>query len=113
VIAVPGATRTVGRQVVTQLSERRLPVRAITRDPAPAGLAESVEAVRGDLADPAAAVSRSSRRAARTARAWVIKALGPRNTASETDIPRAGLLNTLRGFPEYPIQVSRGRYLPM
>jgi uncharacterized protein YbjT (DUF2867 family) len=43
VIVVTGATGTVGRQVVTWLSERGLPVRAITRDPAPAGLPEGVE----------------------------------------------------------------------
>jgi uncharacterized protein YbjT (DUF2867 family) len=53
VIVVTGATGTVARQVVMQLSERGLPVRAITRDPAPAGLPEGAEAVRGDLADPA------------------------------------------------------------
>jgi uncharacterized protein YbjT (DUF2867 family) len=54
VIVVTGATGTVGRQVVTQLSERGLPVRAVTRDPASAGLPAGVETVRGDLADPAA-----------------------------------------------------------
>ena len=52
-IVVTGGTGTVGRQVVTQLSERGAPVRAVTRDPAAAGLPEGVEAVRGDLADPA------------------------------------------------------------
>jgi uncharacterized protein YbjT (DUF2867 family) len=53
VILVTGATGTVGRQVVTQLSERGLPVRAVTRDPASAGQPAGVEVVRGDLADPA------------------------------------------------------------
>jgi uncharacterized protein YbjT (DUF2867 family) len=53
VILVTGATGTVGRQVVTQLSERGLPVRSVTRDPASAGQPAGVEAVRGDLADPA------------------------------------------------------------
>jgi uncharacterized protein YbjT (DUF2867 family) len=53
VILVTGATGTVGRQVVTQLRERGLPVRAVTRDPASAGLPAGVEVVRGDLADPA------------------------------------------------------------
>jgi uncharacterized protein YbjT (DUF2867 family) len=53
VILVTGATGTVGRQVVTQLSERGAPVRAVTRDPASAGLPTRVEVVRGDLADPA------------------------------------------------------------
>jgi uncharacterized protein YbjT (DUF2867 family) len=53
VILVTGATGTVGRQVVTQLSERDVPVRAVTRDPSSAGLPAGVEVVRGDLADPA------------------------------------------------------------
>jgi uncharacterized protein YbjT (DUF2867 family)/ketosteroid isomerase-like protein len=53
VILVTGATGTVGRQVVTQLSERGLPVRSVTRDPASAGQPAGVEVVRGDLADPA------------------------------------------------------------
>jgi uncharacterized protein YbjT (DUF2867 family) len=52
VILVTGATGTVGRQVVTQLSERGAPVRAVTRDPRSAGLPADVEAVRADLADP-------------------------------------------------------------
>jgi uncharacterized protein YbjT (DUF2867 family) len=52
-ILVTGATGTVGRQVVTQLSERGVPVRAVTRDPSSAGLPAGVEVVRGDLAEPA------------------------------------------------------------
>lgn len=52
-ILVTGATGTVGRQVVTQLSERGVPVRAVSRDPASAGLPAGTEVVRGDLADPA------------------------------------------------------------
>jgi uncharacterized protein YbjT (DUF2867 family) len=52
-VLVTGATGTVGRQVVTQLRERGVPVRAVTRDPASAGLPAGVEVVRGDLADPA------------------------------------------------------------
>ena len=52
-IVVTGATGTVGRQVVMQLSERGAPVRAVTRDPGSAGLPAQVEVVRGDLADPA------------------------------------------------------------
>jgi uncharacterized protein YbjT (DUF2867 family) len=52
-ILVTGATGTVGRQLVAQLSERGAPVRAVTRDPASAGLPAGVEVVRGNLADPA------------------------------------------------------------
>jgi len=53
VIVVTGATGTVGRQVVTQLRERGLPVRAVTRDPASARLTAGTEVVRADMADPA------------------------------------------------------------
>lgn len=52
-IVVTGATGTVGRQVVMQLSERGVPVCAVTRDPGSAGLPADVEVVRGDLSDPA------------------------------------------------------------
>jgi uncharacterized protein YbjT (DUF2867 family) len=53
VIVVTGATGTVGRQVVMQLSERGAPVRAVTRDPGSAAMPAGVEAVRADLSDPA------------------------------------------------------------
>jgi uncharacterized protein YbjT (DUF2867 family) len=52
-ILVTGATGTVGRQVVTQLSEQGVPVRALSRDPTSAQLSANTEVVRGDLADPA------------------------------------------------------------
>lgn len=52
-IVVTGATGTVGRQVVMQLSERGVPVRAVTRDPGSARFPDSVEVVRGDLTYPA------------------------------------------------------------
>jgi uncharacterized protein YbjT (DUF2867 family) len=53
VIVVTGATGTVGRQVVLQLSERGAPVRAVTRDPGSAAMPAGVEVVRADLSDPA------------------------------------------------------------
>jgi len=53
VILVTGATGTVGRQVVAQLSERGVPVRAATRDPASARMPAGVAVVKADLADPA------------------------------------------------------------
>jgi uncharacterized protein YbjT (DUF2867 family) len=51
-ILVIGATGNVGGQVLTQLLERGIRVRAMTRDPASARLPEAAEVVRGDLADP-------------------------------------------------------------
>jgi NAD(P)-dependent dehydrogenase (short-subunit alcohol dehydrogenase family) len=48
-ILVTGATGTVGRQVVTQLREQDVPVRAVTRDPASARLPAGVEVVRGEV----------------------------------------------------------------
>ncbi|MET9069682.1 NmrA family NAD(P)-binding protein [Streptosporangium sandarakinum] len=52
-ILVTGATGNVGGHVVSQLLDRGVAVRALTRDPAAASLPDGVEAVRGDLADPA------------------------------------------------------------
>lgn len=51
-IAVFGATGTVGREVVAQLRERGIGVRAITRTPAAAGLPAGIEVTQGDLTDP-------------------------------------------------------------
>jgi uncharacterized protein YbjT (DUF2867 family) len=50
-ILVTGATGNVGRNVVSLLTGRGARVRALTRRPATAGLPDSVEVVRGDLAD--------------------------------------------------------------
>jgi uncharacterized protein YbjT (DUF2867 family) len=52
-ILVAGATGTVGRELLTQLSERDIAVRALVHDPESADLPAGVELVRGDLADPA------------------------------------------------------------
>ncbi|SBT51811.1 SDR family oxidoreductase [Micromonospora auratinigra] len=52
-ILVTGATGTVGREVVSTLTARGEKVRALSRDPARAGLPAEVEVVAGDLADPA------------------------------------------------------------
>ncbi|WBB63335.1 NAD(P)H-binding protein [Streptomyces sp. WMMC500] len=52
-ILVTGATGNVGGQAVAQVEWAGVPVRALVRDPARADLPPGVEAVRGDLADPA------------------------------------------------------------
>ncbi|GEC10011.1 nucleotide-diphosphate-sugar epimerase [Streptomyces spinoverrucosus] len=53
-ILVTGATGNVGRQVVSQLiAEHTCRVRALTRNPAAAGLPGDVDVCQGDLADPA------------------------------------------------------------
>lgn len=52
-ILIIGATGTIGRQVVSQLLSTDAQIRAMTRDPDAAGLPPGVEAVRGDLTDPA------------------------------------------------------------
>ena len=51
-ILVTGATGNVGRQVLSQLTAQGAPVRALTRNPAAAGLPPQVDAVRGDLTVP-------------------------------------------------------------
>lgn len=52
-ILVTGATGTIGRHVLRLLSDRGLPVRAMTRDPARVPPAPGVEPVRADFTDPA------------------------------------------------------------
>ncbi|GGL14498.1 SDR family oxidoreductase [Planomonospora parontospora] len=51
-ILVTGATGFVGRNVVDRLVRAGTEVRALTRNPAAAGLPPQVEVVRGDLAEP-------------------------------------------------------------
>lgn len=51
-ILVTGASGQVGRQVVEQLVQRGVRVRALVRNPAKAGFPASVEVVQGDLLDP-------------------------------------------------------------
>ncbi|ACZ83376.1 NAD(P)H-binding protein [Streptosporangium roseum] len=51
-ILVTGATGNVGRQVVSQLQDAGVAVRALVRDPSSAGLPEKVDVVRGDLSAP-------------------------------------------------------------
>jgi uncharacterized protein YbjT (DUF2867 family) len=50
-ILVTGATGTVGRQVVEQLTKRGADIRALVRDPAKAKFAAGVSVVQGDLLD--------------------------------------------------------------
>ncbi len=52
---VSGATGNVGREVVTELVERGVPVRALVRDPSAVAPRAGVELARGDLTDPASA----------------------------------------------------------
>jgi uncharacterized protein YbjT (DUF2867 family) len=52
-IVVVGGTGQVGRQVVTQLTERGLPVRSVSRGLNPGAVPPGAEAVHADLADPA------------------------------------------------------------
>ncbi|QFG25633.1 NAD(P)H-binding protein [Actinomadura sp. WMMB 499] len=51
-VLVTGATGVVGRRVVERLVRAAVPVRALTRNPASAGLPPQVEVVRGDLGEP-------------------------------------------------------------
>jgi uncharacterized protein YbjT (DUF2867 family) len=51
-ILITGATGAVGRPLVAALRERGTPVRALTRDPARAGLPSDVEVVAGDASRP-------------------------------------------------------------
>jgi uncharacterized protein YbjT (DUF2867 family) len=52
-ILVTGATGNIGRCLIPLLAASGVPVRALTRDPGRAVLPAGVEAVRGDLTDPA------------------------------------------------------------
>ena len=50
-ILVTGATGTIGRQVVEQLTKRGADVRVLVRDPAKANFPAGVTVVQGDLLD--------------------------------------------------------------
>ncbi|MYT32742.1 NAD(P)H-binding protein [Streptomyces sp. MspMP-M5] len=50
-IVVTGATGNIGRRLVDRLLEEGVPVRALTRDPASAGLPAQAEVVRADLTE--------------------------------------------------------------
>jgi uncharacterized protein YbjT (DUF2867 family) len=52
-LLITAATAPVGRSIVEQLAAAGHPVRALTRDPAKAGLPGGAEVVAGDLSDPA------------------------------------------------------------
>ena len=52
-IVVVGGTGRVGRQVVTQLTDRGVPVRVVSRGLNPGGLPPRAKAVHAELADPA------------------------------------------------------------
>lgn len=52
-IVITGATGTIGSEIVRQLAERGVKVRAVTRNPEAARVPEGVEVVRGDYLDPA------------------------------------------------------------
>src|SRR5512142_1469844 len=52
-VLVVGGTGTVGSQVVRELAGRGVEVRVLTRDPSKAKLPSGVQAVKGDLLDPA------------------------------------------------------------
>jgi uncharacterized protein YbjT (DUF2867 family) len=51
-IFVTGATGTVGREVVAQLLDRNIPVRALTRDPEKARIDSRAAVIAGDLSRP-------------------------------------------------------------
>src|SRR5262249_55502387 len=51
-ILVIGATGTIGRQVISQLSDTRAYVRAMVRNPEAAGLPSHIEVMQGDLTLP-------------------------------------------------------------
>ncbi|MEV0249884.1 NAD(P)H-binding protein [Nocardia sp. NPDC050712] len=52
-ILVTGATGTIGSEIVRQLAQREVKVRAVTRDPGRARVPAGVEVVRGDYRDAA------------------------------------------------------------
>ena len=54
IIAITGATGFAGRHAVAELLQRDFRLRALVRNPATAGLPETVETVTGDLSDSAA-----------------------------------------------------------
>ncbi|WP_330233880.1 NAD(P)H-binding protein [Nocardia sp. NBC_00508] len=72
-IVITGATGTIGSEIVRQLADRGVPVRAVTRDPGRAEVPAGVEVVRGDYTDlPSMAAAMSGADAA-----FIVGVLGP------------------------------------
>ncbi|WP_454194487.1 NAD(P)H-binding protein [Nocardia sp. Marseille-Q1738] len=72
-IVITGATGTIGSEIVRQLADRDVPVRAVTRDPSRAKVPAGVEVVRGDYTDLASI--RSAMDGAEAA--FIVGVLGP------------------------------------
>ncbi|MGW5377282.1 SDR family NAD(P)-dependent oxidoreductase [Nocardia sp. NPDC003999] len=72
-IVITGATGTIGSEIVRQLSERGISVRAVTRNPDRAEVPAGVEVVRGDYTDLASMANAMAGAEA----AFVVGVLGP------------------------------------
>ncbi|MFG2041500.1 NAD(P)H-binding protein [Dactylosporangium sp. NPDC048998] len=83
-ILVTGATGTLGRAVVRQLLDAGARVRALTRDPARAGLPADVEVVAGDLGDPATLPAATS-----GVRQAFVLSIGPDKAGHDRNLARA------------------------
>ncbi|MBF6298409.1 NAD(P)H-binding protein [Nocardia amamiensis] len=72
-IVITGATGTIGSEIIRQLADRGVPVRAVTRDPSRAEVPAGVEVVRGDYTDlPSIAAAMDGAEAA-----FIVGVLGP------------------------------------
>jgi uncharacterized protein YbjT (DUF2867 family) len=124
-ILVAGGTGTLGTQVVRRLSDRGLPVRVLSRDPARAAqLPASVDILTGDLRDPGAAAA--AVRGCATVVSAVHGFAGPGKPSPETidrDANRAlirtaaaagvrhlVLVSVLGAAPDHPMSLHRAKH---
>jgi uncharacterized protein YbjT (DUF2867 family) len=124
-ILVAGGTGMLGTQLVRRLSDRGLPVRVLTRDPARAAhLPESVQVLTGDLRDPAAVTAAVRGCATVVSAVHGFAGLGKPSpeaidrdanralirAAADADVQHLVLVSVLGAAPDHPMSLHRAKH---
>jgi uncharacterized protein YbjT (DUF2867 family) len=124
-ILVAGGTGTLGTQLVRRLSDRGLPVRVLTRDPARAAhLPGSVEVLTGDLRDSAAVAAAVHGATTVVSAVHGFAGLGKPSpeaidrdanraliqAAADADVQHLVLVSVLGAAPDHPMSLHRAKH---
>jgi uncharacterized protein YbjT (DUF2867 family) len=124
-ILVAGGTGTLGTQLVRRLSDRGLPVRVLTRDPARAAhLPGSVEVLTGDLRNPAAVAAAVHGATTVVSAVHGFAGLGKPSpqaidrdanraliqAAADADVQHLVLVSVLGAAPDHPMSLHRAKH---